>query len=201
MVYCIGLTGNIASGKTTAAELFSTLGVEVIHADEISRELTQHKKYAYKKIVEHYGTLILNKDGELDRSRLREIIFSNQQERIWLEKLLHPLIRKELKKRVKSSISPYCILEIPLLLTKKNYPYINKILLIRASEENLIARVMHRDKCNKEQAQAILTVQPDINLRLKYADDIVINNLGFQDLAIQINSLHHKYLQESMNLN
>ncbi|MCW8418747.1 dephospho-CoA kinase [Fluoribacter dumoffii] len=197
MVYCVGLTGGIGSGKTTVAELFSRLGIEVIHADKISRELTQKDKSAYKRILEHYGNRILLDDGELDRSKLREIIFSAPKERDWLEHLLHPLIREVIKQRVAASLSPYCMIEIPLLISKEAYPYINRILLLCAPEELQISRLMQRDQCSKEQAQAILAAQPDIEKRLDSADDIVINNRDIEQLSQKVNDLHYTYLQES----
>ncbi|ARB91129.1 dephospho-CoA kinase [Legionella longbeachae] len=197
MVYCVGLTGDIASGKTTVATLFSQLGIEIISADKISRELTQKDKNIYKKIVAHYGTLILNSDKELNRSQLREIIFSNPKEREWLEHLLHPLIRKKIKEKVDSCSTPYCVVEIPLLITKHNYPFIDRVLLITAPIETQLARVMQRDQCSKEQAQAILSVQPNMNLRLKNADDVVVNDLEIEDLTTTVNNLHRQYLQFS----
>lgn len=197
MVYCIGLTGDIASGKTTVATLFSQLGIEVISADKISRELTQKEKHIYKIIVAHFGTKILNPDKELNRSQLREIIFSNPKEREWLEQLLHPLIRLEIKEKVAACTTPYCIVEIPLLITKHNYPYIDRVLLITTPIETQLSRVMQRDKCSKEQAQAILSAQPNMNLRLKNADDVVVNDLEIEDLTTTINNLHRQYLQLS----
>ncbi|CAM2836451.1 dephospho-CoA kinase [Legionella steigerwaltii] len=200
MVYCVGLTGDIASGKTTVAELFSKLGIEVIHADKISRELTQKNKAAYSKILEHYGRRVLKEDDELDRSKLREIIFSDHKEREWLEQLLHPLIRQEIKKRVDACITPYCIIEIPLLITKQTYPYINRTLLVCAPKETQISRLMQRDQSSKEQAQAILSTQPDINKRLENADDKIVNNMGIEQLTKRVNDLHYRYLQESKNV-
>ncbi|MCW8400256.1 dephospho-CoA kinase [Legionella sp. PATHC038] len=197
MVYCVGITGDIASGKTTVAELFSKFGMEVIYADKISRELTQKNKDAYTKILEHYGCSILKEDGELDRSKLREIIFSNHKERYWLEQLLHPLIRQEIKKRVDECTTPYCVIEIPLLITKQTYPYIKRTLLVCAPKETQISRLMRRDQSSKEQAQAILSTQPDSDKRLENADDIIINNVGFEELTRRVHDLHYRYLQES----
>ncbi|AWN74389.1 dephospho-CoA kinase [Legionella anisa] len=200
MVYCVGLTGDIASGKTTVAELFSELGVEVIHADKISREITKKNKAAYRRIVAHYGFKILKEDGELDRNKLREIIFSNHEERDWLERLLHPPIRNEIKKRVDASTTPYCMIEIPLLITKQAYPYINQILLVCAPMELQISRLMQRDQCSKEQAQAIISIQPNTHLRLENADDVIVNNMDIIELTRRVNDLHYKYLRESKNL-
>ncbi|KTD68137.1 dephospho-CoA kinase [Legionella steelei] len=197
MVYCVGLTGDIASGKTTVAELFSKLGVEVIHADKISRELTQKNKNAYRKIIEHYGHKVLKEDDELDRGKLREIIFSNHKERQWLEQLLHPLIRQEIKQRVDTCITPYCVIEIPLLITKQAYPYINRTLLVCAPEETQISRLMQRDQSSKEQAHAILSTQPDIMKRLENADDMIVNDMEIEQLAKKVIDLHILYLHEA----
>ncbi|WP_454780841.1 dephospho-CoA kinase [Legionella sp. WA2022007384] len=199
MVYCVGLTGDIASGKTTVAELFSKLGIKVIYADIISRELTQRHELAYKKIVDHYGHIVLKQDGELDRSKLREIIFSNHKERDWLENLLHPLIRQEIKKQVDTCTTPYCIVEIPLLITKQAYPYINRILLVRAPKDIQIARLMQRDKCSTKQAQAILSAQPALHIRLESADDVIDNHMDIDALTKEVNDLHNTYLRKSKN--
>ncbi|MGL5743019.1 MAG: dephospho-CoA kinase [Legionella sp.] len=197
MVYCVGLTGDIASGKTTVAELFSQLEIEVIHADKISRMVTQKNQPAYIKISKHFGNNIIQKDREINRSLLREIIFANKEERTWLENLLHPLIRQEIKKRVDACTTPYCIVEIPLLITKQAYPYIKRILLIRAPVATQISRMIRRDHCTQEQAHAILAAQPDLNRRLENTDDVIINNITHDELAKRVNTLHHQYLQES----
>ncbi|BCA95611.1 dephospho-CoA kinase [Legionella antarctica] len=194
MVFAVGLTGNIASGKTTAAKIFASFGVMVINADTISKELTAKKKPAYEKIIAHYGSHIVLENGELNRKLIRDIIFSNPNERKWLEALLHPLIRKHLQNKVDSCVTPYCVVEIPLLLDKKDYPYLNKILVITAPKKLQISRVMERDQCSKEQALAILSAQPDDNLRLRSADDVLINDSGLDLLKEALEKLHLKYL-------
>jgi dephospho-CoA kinase len=197
MTYCVALTGDIASGKSTVAQLFSQLGIEVIYADQISKILTHKDQPSYTKIIAHFGPGILNEDHELNRSKLRQIIFTNQMERRWIEELLHPLIRQELKKRVDLSTTAYCIVEIPLLVTKKAYPYINRVLLISAPVKTQIARIMQRDRCSKQEALAILTAQPHMKLRLEQADDVFINNIGLDKLTKAVQDLNQKYLQEA----
>lgn len=197
MVFAVGLTGNIASGKTTAAKIFSSFGVHVINADKISREITAKNTPAYKKIVAHYGANIVLDDSELNRRRLREIIFSDANERRWLENLLHPLIRKQLAEQVNVCSTSYCVIEIPLLLDKEHYPYLNKILVITAPQNIQIARVMERDHCSREHALAILSAQPEENLRLKNADDVIINDSGLTNLQSTLKNLHFKYLLEA----
>ena len=194
MVFAVGLTGNIASGKTTAAQIFASFGVEVINADKVSRVLTAPNTPAYKEIIAHYGSDIVHEDSELNRRRMRDIIFSNPDERRWLENLLHPLIRKQLEEQVHLCTTPYCIVEIPLLFDKKNYPYLNRILVISAPQKQQIARVVERDHCSREQALAILSAQPDEGSRLKNADDVIINDSGLDALKHNLEKLHHQYL-------
>ncbi len=194
MVFVVGLTGNIASGKTTVAKIFSHFGVQVINADQISKELTAKNTPAYEQIVDHYGTDVLLENGELNRKHLREIIFSQPNERQWLENLLHPLIRAKIEHLANSCTTPYCVIEIPLLLNKKNYPYLNKILAIIAPRNLQIARVMERDQCSEAQALAILSTQPDDKARLEIADDVIINDSGLGALQHNLEKLHHKYI-------
>ncbi len=194
MVFVVGLTGNIASGKTTAAKIFSSFGIQVLNADQISKELTVKNMPAYEQIVKHYGTDVLLENGELNRKRLREIIFSQPNERQWLENLLHPLIRTQLEHLANSCTTPYCVIEIPLLLNKNNYPYLNKILALIAPKNLQVARVMERDQCSEAQALAILSTQPDDNARVKIADDVIINDSRLGALRHNLETLHHKYL-------
>ena len=201
MIYCVGLTGNIASGKTSAAEIFARLGVDVINSDSVSRELTAHHQSSYKKIVTHFGSGVLLKDGQLNRKRLREIIFSNAEERKWLEDLLHPLIRERIIEEINLSTKPYCIIEIPLIIDKKFYPYLNKILLMSAPKEVQIARVITRDHCSRKQALAVLSAQSKIGTRIENADDILTNDSGFTQLQHAVEHLHHQYLQEAQRKN
>jgi dephospho-CoA kinase len=201
MVYCIGLTGNIASGKSTVAELFSNLGVDIINADKISRELTLKNATAYDKIVAHFGRTILTNNEELDRRKLRDLIFTDKNEKNWLEHLLHPSIRQEIQQKATQCTSSYCLIEIPLSINKEEYPYLNKILLVTAPLEIQICRVIERDKCTREHALAILSHQPSLEERLKNADDIIINNAGLAELKIEVNRLHHQYLQAALQKN
>ncbi|MFT4058288.1 MAG: dephospho-CoA kinase [Legionella sp.] len=195
MVYCVGLTGGIACGKSAVAALFASRGVSIINADQISRDLTAKGQEALDQIVAHFGHTVLTATGELNRKTLREIIFSNTEERVWLEQLLHPLIRQHIKKQVEACPNPYCIAEIPLLIDKTHYPYINRILLITAPLKTQISRIMQRDNCSQKQAQAILAIQPNLNVRLQYADDILENDGTLIELKFKVNKLHQRYLQ------
>lgn len=197
MIFCVGLTGNIASGKTTVSQIFAKLGVNIINADTIAKDLTVINQPAYKEIITHFGSELMLENGQLNRRRLREIIFSNAEERKWLENLLHPLIRHKIKEQIDLCTQSYCIIEIPLLTDKKLYPYLNKILVVHASEEVQISRVMNRDHCSKEQAKAILSTQPDMRVRLNNADDVLLNDFGLNELNNAVTQLHNKYLKET----
>ncbi|KTD17241.1 dephospho-CoA kinase [Legionella jordanis] len=194
-MYCIGLTGSIASGKSTVASFFKRKGVSVISADEISREITAPDGIALAMIVRHFGESIITANGELNRTALRHIIFQNPNERLWLEHLLHPLIRRRIMEEVKRSNSPYNMIEIPLLKDRDLYPYLNRILLITADKEQQIKRVMARDQCSRQQAEAILAAQPPDHARERIADDIIINHGSKQELELKIDNLHQQYLQ------
>lgn len=200
MVYCVGLTGNIASGKTTVTNLFADLGIEIINADKISKELSLKNNPAYKAIVTHFGETIVGTDGELNRRQLRSIIFSDPEERAWLEQLLHPLIRQKISQQASSCTGPYCIVEIPLLLNKEQYPYLNKILLVTAPIETQISRVIARDQCTREEALAVISNQPSLELRMQSADDVIINKDGIEELHQLVKNLHAKYLQDAAAL-
>ncbi|KTC65660.1 dephospho-CoA kinase (plasmid) [Legionella adelaidensis] len=195
MVFCIGLTGTIASGKSTVAQEFANLGVPIISADGIAKEITAKNTPISLQIIHHFGSDVASVDGALNRSLLRKIIFNNPQEKLWLENLLHPLIRKEIAQQIKTINAPYCIIEIPLLKNKKNYPYLNRILVVLAGEETQIKRLMKRDHCSKQEGLAILKTQASETALKAIADDIVINNGGLQDLQKKIQHLHANYLR------
>lgn len=196
MVFCVGLTGSIASGKSTVSAFFADFGADVISADKIALALTEINQPAYAQIVEHFGSDVVHHDGSINRKRLREIIFAQPEQRKWLEELLHPLIREQIAMYVEQSKKIYCVIEIPLLLDKSQYPYLNQILVVTAPQEVQIKRVIERDQCTREQALAILEAQPQLSQHLQYANDIIINDLNLAELKQAVEHLHHKYLQQ-----
>src|SRR6185437_11255956 len=157
--YIIGLTGGIGSGKSTVAALFKEYGIELIDADLIAREAVSPQSPALKKIAKRFGERLIDADGSLNRRALREIIFQDQPSRIWLEALLHPLIRDEIIKRSKAAKSPYCITVIPLLKLREDYPILNRILVVDAPESLQISRIQKRDQVEEAQAKAIVDSQ------------------------------------------
>ncbi|WP_028387688.1 dephospho-CoA kinase [Legionella fairfieldensis] len=194
-MYCVGLTGNIASGKTTVSRFFKERGVTVISADEAARELTARKQDALIAIEHYFGKSVILPSGELNRAMLRQIIFSAPEKRQWLEQLLHPLIRQYIANKVRETKSPYSMIEIPLLIKRSDYPYLNRVLLVQAEREQQIERVIHRDNCSKEHAETILTLQNNTMDQQKLADDIINNDGSIFELEKKIESLHQRYLQ------
>ena len=193
-MFCIGLTGPIASGKSTVAKAFSTLGIDVVSADAIAKSLTAKQAPALHPIVAHFGSSVLTSSGELNRRHLRELIFQNPNERLWLEALLHPLIRKQIETEISQTKSPYCVIEIPLLTDRTTYPYLNRVLLVQADPAQQVARCMARDNASKEEVLAILASQTDMNTLIKLADDILLNTGSLAELQDKVASLHANYL-------
>lgn len=194
MVYCIGLTGTIASGKSTVADYFSKLGIDIISADNIAKSLTMQSQPAFNYIVDHFGVSILTRTGDLDRAQLRQLIFNQPDERRWLEQYLHPLIRKEIKHQIQQVTSPYCLIEIPLLKNKADYPYINRILLIKAHIEQQIGRCRRRDRSAAKDTKAIIATQKDHHQHIGLADDILENTGTLRALRNKVLALHRQYL-------
>lgn len=195
-MYSIGLTGNIASGKSTVTQHFADLGVGVINADTIARELTAVGQPALQVITEYFGADIITESGELNRAALRKRIFNYPRERLWLEALLHPLIRSAIGERLAIIGShPYCVIEIPLLTSTEGYPYLDRVLVVLADKHKQIERLMKRDNTTRSQALNILHTQPPDEERLRLADDVLFNNNGLETLYKTVDKLHQKYLQ------
>lgn len=195
----IGLTGGIGSGKTTVANLFAQEGVPIIDADIISKKLTETNTPSYTKIVNHFGKEILTSDGSLNRKKLREIIFSHPEERLWLENLLHPLILQRMQELIHQLNVPYCIAIIPLLIEKGSYPFIHRILVVDSPLQLQINRVEERDLLARSIIESIINTQIKREERLARANDIIVNDSSLEHLQNQVKSLHKMYLQIAQN--
>ncbi|HFE38622.1 MAG TPA: dephospho-CoA kinase, partial [Gammaproteobacteria bacterium] len=161
----VGLTGGIGCGKTTVSNHFKALGVPVIDADEISRELVQPGLPAYRAIVEAFGPSILTPRGELDRAGLRRLIFADTEAKLALEAILHPRIQQTISDKIKTLDSQYCIIVIPLLVETGEYSLLDRVLVIDAARELQISRTLARDKISREQVEAMLASQVDRTTR------------------------------------
>ena len=195
-MYCIGLTGTIASGKSLAMDYFKSQAIDTLNADVIARELTQKDSLALADISGHFGKDFFTPNGDLDRRKLRSHIVAHPEARQWLEQLLHPMIRQHIQSALANCKSPYCVIEIPLLLDRTPYPYLNRVLLINSEPQQQIQRLMARDHCTKAEAQALLALQESNNHRAALADDIVLNTGSVDELNCKLGELHHNYLQK-----
>ena len=191
----IGLTGGIGSGKSTVTKCFASLGVPVIDADKITRELVKPGKAALKEIEAHFGQDIIQTDGLLNRDWLRARIFENPNERKILEGILHPRAKKYAKKIISKLKSPYCIFCVPLLLESGWDDMVQRILVIDVPRDLQIKRTMKRDGISKSQVETIINTQIDRDSRLAAADDLLTNMGSKASLLKQVNDLHKQYLE------
>jgi dephospho-CoA kinase len=193
--YRIGLTGGIGSGKTRVADQFRALGVVVVDADRVARELVSPGSPALAHLVSRFGDHILLPDGALDRRSLREIIFEDESARTFVESLLHPLIQAELLELADRAEGPYVVLEIPLLLEAGYALLVDRILVVDAPTALRIERVMTRDGVTAHAAEAIIRAQLSSQERMDAADDVLINDGNQEDLCRHVDDLHQKYLR------
>ncbi len=193
MVLRIGLTGGIGSGKSTACEIFSELGVPVIDADIIAHNMVQAGMPALQLIKEEFGEDIITKDGLLDRKKVRNQIFTNETYRKKLENILHPVIYEKIVHEIENINSSYCIISIPLLLETGALDIIDRILIIDASRELQLSRASVRDNASLNDIEGIIQAQIPRNVRLATADDIINNEGDIENLRKQIYDLHEFY--------
>ncbi len=190
----VGLTGGIGSGKTLVSDYFKSLGITVVDADVVSREVVEPGTEALEKIAAHFGPDILTIDGELNRRALRDIIFNSPEQKQWLESLLHPLIGMETIRQLQASQSPYTIFVSPLLIEIGQYKMTDRILVVDAPESLQIKRTSQRDNTSEESVQAIMETQASRNKRLEMANDVILNDGDMDSLRQKIDALHKTYL-------
>jgi dephospho-CoA kinase len=196
-IFRVGLTGGIASGKSTVTKLFKALGVPIIDSDELARDVVEPGQPPLERLVERFGTTILTPDGRLDRPALRTIVFSDPKARADLEALTHPAIGAALERQSAASGGPYQILVIPLLVEKNLGSQLDRVLVIDCDPELQIRRLQARDGSTIEEAQAILNAQASRAARLKAAHDVITNDREAAALRDQVAALHARYLQLS----
>ena len=194
-MYVVAITGGIGSGKTTIANQFAELGIDVVDADVIAREVVEPGTPALAAIADHFGPDVITPDGQLDRRRLREQVFSDPSAKAWLNALLHPLIRSEMQRQCAAARSPYCLLVVPLLVENKLTGLANRVVVVDVDEATQIERTCRRDGVTAEQAKAIIAAQASRSERLAAADDVIENGNG-SEMAIKarILTLHETYL-------
>ncbi len=199
MPYIVALTGGIGSGKTTVANEFAKLGVPLVDADVIARQVVEPETPALNSIVLRYGKNILNPDGTLNRSHLRAIIFSNIEEKKWLNALLHPLIQTETQKQFQQADYPYVLWVVPLLIENNISHLADRVLVVDVTREEQISRTIARDNISQEQVNNILEAQASREKRLSYANDVITNHTNDTHITDKVATLHNLYLTLSKN--
>ncbi|TFH71717.1 dephospho-CoA kinase [Gammaproteobacteria bacterium LSUCC0112] len=190
----IGITGGIGSGKTAATDRFANLGVDIVDADLMSREVVKPGSPALTAIATRFGAdRILLADGSLNRRELRHIIFNDAEQKAWLEALLHPLIREEIVQRLQRCRPPYCLLSSPLLLETDQQKMCDRILLIDAPEQLQLERTQLRDNTSQDAVKTIMASQLTRDQRRSMANDIILNDADLPSLYAAVDKQHNLY--------
>ncbi|WP_444994562.1 dephospho-CoA kinase [Aliikangiella sp. IMCC44359] len=201
----IGLTGGISSGKSSVSQLFKQHQITLIDADQIARDLFAPNAPLLTSLKNKFGDDIFFSNGELDRKKLGKIVFNSKEDLAWLNRLTHPKVAENIEQQLAAAISPYVILDIPLLIDKSGQVpahlanFIDRILVVDVTEENQINRLCARDNLSKADAQSIIANQSTRKQKLALADDIIDNNGDFNQLETQVEQLHNYYLTLSDN--
>ena len=186
----VGITGGIGCGKSSVTDLLKKLNVDIVDADIIAREIVEPGKFALKKIVEYFGTEILLPDGSLDRARLRVIIFSEKEKKDWLEELLHPLIKDEIRAQIKSANSKYVVVSSALLLETRQKDLVDIVVVVDIPETLQIERTTRRDGNSSELVEKIIDSQLKRDERLSRGDIVIDNSDSLDKLKLKIKELH-----------
>lgn len=191
---CIGLTGGVASGKSTVASAFSALGIPVIDADQVARDVVAPGSAGLQQVVAHFGSDCLNAEGGLDRTRMRQKVFADPTQRRALESILHPLIRADLIAWREALLPPYGILMVPILIEGGFDQICDRILVVDVAEDTQIDRLCQRDGVDRTLAQQMLAAQASRSQRLARADDVLLNDGREDQIPAQVEALHSRYL-------
>ncbi len=176
MRYTVALTGGIGSGKSTVTRAFADLGIDVVDADVIARQVVEPGQPALQDIANRFGPSVLNTDGSLNRASLRQKIFSSPAEKQWLNNLLHPLIHQQTRRQLAEAQSLWCLWVVPLLVENNLHKLADRVLVVDVDPEIQLTRTMARDHISREEATRILAAQASRDARLAVADDIIDNS-------------------------
>jgi dephospho-CoA kinase len=190
----IGLTGGIACGKTTVANLFAALGASIVDTDLLAREVVAPGSPLLTQIAAHFGPSVLATDGSLDRRELRSRVFADAAERQWLERLTHPAIRALTDERCDAAVGPYCMVAIPLLVETGAADRFDRVLVVDCEPALQLARLVARDGTTRAEAEQMLAAQAPRAARLAVADDLIANNGDIATLRDQVEKLHRQYV-------
>lgn len=194
-MFIVGLTGGIGSGKSAVAAEFRKLGIKVVDADFAARKVVEPDSSALAEIAQYFGSELIQADGTLDRAALRERVFDSEEERRWLEQLLHPRIREWIAAELAAATSPYAMLESPLLFESRQHTMVSRALLVDVPEALQLQRATARDDNSESQIKAIMAAQMSRSERQQRADDCIDNSGTLEDLEQAVLKLHHLYLE------
>lgn len=195
----IGLTGGIASGKSTVGAMFVSLGAALVDTDRVAREVVRPGSAALEAVRERFGPEFLTPAGELDRPKMRATIFAEPARRRELEAILHPLIRERTLELVASVEAPYVVIAVPLLLETRFDELVDRVLVVDCPMALQIERLVERDHIDEREARAMLAAQVDRGRRIEAADDVVNNGGELESTRRQVRALHERYLALARN--
>ena len=190
----VGLTGGIGSGKSVAGDFFIELGIDVIDADHVSKNVLNDNESAKKLFLEHFGEKFIDKNNNVDRALLRDEIFKNEDEKEALESIIHPLVREEIFNFIENSNSVYKIIMVPLIYETNSQDFYDKIVVVDCKEENQIIRASKRDNKTKNDIINIMKNQASSDERMSIADEVIKNDSSLDDLKKQVIKVHQKLL-------
>ena len=193
----VGVTGGIGSGKSAVTQCFENLGVAVVDADVAARIIVEPGGAALAAIAEHFGDDIILPDGTLDRAALRQRVFSDAAQRLWLEQLTHPLIGEEIRRQLVAAASPYSILSSPLLLETSQRELVDCVVVVDVPEEVQLQRAVQRDANSEEQIRRIMAAQMQREQRLQMADIVIDNSKPLAELDGVVAELHKEFLMRT----
>ena len=193
--YVVGLTGGIGSGKSAATEAFKSLGISIVDADEVARDVVAVGSEGLRSIVGRFGSDILLEGGQLNRPALRERVFSNESDKHWLNQLLHPLIRAKMLADIDAAPSAYCILSVPLLIENSMESLCDRVIVVDCPESLQLSRALQRDGSSRETIESIMASQASRKERLQKADDVIDNTGSLDALHEQVALLHQQYVK------
>ena len=190
----IGLTGGIGSGKSAAANFFQNEGISVIDTDQLARKVIEKDTPGYSKVVDSFGANILDNNDSIDRAKLREEVFHDNEKRKILESITHPLVRELMVQKISSSTSPYSIIMVPLIFETNSAKNYDRVLVIDCDVEIQLKRAMARDENSAGLIQKIIDSQCSRSERLSIANDVIPNNNSIEDLQNRSLAMHNFYL-------
>ena len=191
----VGLTGGIGSGKSAAANFFVELGVDLIDADDLAKNVLNKNSKGYELFINEFGEQYLDNDKNIDRDLLRKTIFNDSDKKNKLENIIHPQVRFGIEEFIKTSKSDYCIVVVPLIYETRSSSYYDRILVIDCDEEMQINRSAIRDNTENKEIKKIISKQASREERLSIADDVILNNRTLDSLKEEVIKLHKKYIK------